>query len=210
MFVIAALGAPSMLNSVRRSHADRRAAASEELADQVRAARRGDRTAFASLYRDFAPLVHGILLVSVPPAEAEDLAHDVFLRAMRKLGTLRDPGSFGPWISTLARHAATDFHRRRRGTEPLADDLPAPPSGPDADAAAARRAATQALAAIRALPDAYRETLILRLVEGLTGPQIAERTGMTPGSVRVNLHRGMKLLRRHLDRADAAASETRR
>ena len=55
--------------------------------------------------------------------------------------------------------------------------------------------AERALAAIRSLPDAYRETLLLRLVEGLTGPEIAERTGLTAGSVRVNLHRGMALLR---------------
>ena len=51
------------------------------------------------------------------------------------------------------------------------------------------------LAAIRALPEAYRETLTLRLVEGMTGPEIAERTGLTHGSVRVNLHRGMLQLR---------------
>src|ERR1035438_4478562 len=56
-----------------------------------------------------------------------------------------------------------------------------------------------ALEAIRALPDAYRETLMLRLVEGMTGEEIAARTGMTPASVRVNLHRGMKQLRQKLD-----------
>jgi RNA polymerase sigma-70 factor (ECF subfamily) len=54
------------------------------------------------------------------------------------------------------------------------------------------------LDAIRALPDAYRETLILRLVEGMTGPEIAARTGLTHGSVRVNLHRGMQQLRAKL------------
>jgi RNA polymerase sigma-70 factor (ECF subfamily) len=54
------------------------------------------------------------------------------------------------------------------------------------------------LAAIRALPEAYRETLVLRLVEGMTGPEIAQRTGLTAASVRVNLHRGMKQLRARL------------
>jgi RNA polymerase sigma-70 factor (ECF subfamily) len=58
------------------------------------------------------------------------------------------------------------------------------------------------LAAIRRLPEAYRETLVLRLVEGLTGPEIAERTGLTPGSVRVNLHRGVAMLREALGRSD--------
>jgi RNA polymerase sigma-70 factor (ECF subfamily) len=54
------------------------------------------------------------------------------------------------------------------------------------------------LEVIRRLPEAYRETLILRLVEGMTGPEIAERTGLTAGSVRVNLHRGMQMLREKL------------
>jgi RNA polymerase sigma-70 factor, ECF subfamily len=69
------------------------------------------------------------------------------------------------------------------------------PPAPDVDASAA----LAVLSEIRALPEAYRETLVLRLVEGLTGPEIAARTGLTHASVRVNLHRGMKLLRVRLD-----------
>jgi RNA polymerase sigma-70 factor (ECF subfamily) len=61
--------------------------------------------------------------------------------------------------------------------------------------------ALSVLAAIRRLPEAYRETLVLRLVEGMTGPEIAGRTGLTPGSVRVNLHRGMQMLREALGRS---------
>ena len=68
------------------------------------------------------------------------------------------------------------------------------------DGTAARTEALAVLDIIGTLPDAYRETLVLRLVEGLTGPEIAERTGLTPASVRVNLHRGMKLLREKLER----------
>ena len=66
--------------------------------------------------------------------------------------------------------------------------------------------ARRSLEAIRALPEAYRETLLLRLVEGLTGPEIAERTGLSPGSVRVNLHRGMALLRTALSTPARGAS----
>jgi RNA polymerase sigma factor (sigma-70 family) len=60
--------------------------------------------------------------------------------------------------------------------------------------------AEEILEVIRMLPEAYRETLVLRLVEGMTGPEIALRTGLTAASVRVNLHRGMKLLRQKLGR----------
>jgi RNA polymerase sigma-70 factor (ECF subfamily) len=40
--------------------------------------------------------------------------------------------------------------------------------------------------------------MILRFIEGMTGPEIAERTGLQPASVRVNIHRGMKILRERL------------
>jgi RNA polymerase sigma-70 factor (ECF subfamily) len=57
------------------------------------------------------------------------------------------------------------------------------------------------------LSESYRETLILRLVEGMTGPEIAARTGMTHGSVRVNLHRGMEQLRAKLNVSRAVGPE---
>ena len=62
------------------------------------------------------------------------------------------------------------------------------------------------LATIRTLPEAYREPLILRLVEGMTGPEIAARTGLKHGSVRVNLCRGMQLLREKLEETAKSAS----
>lgn len=152
----------------------------------VDAARRGDPPAFARLYEKYAPVVHGVLLAHVPPAAAEDLVHDAFVVALRRLGSLRAGAAFGGWIIAVARNLARSLVRRRRA-EPLPDDLPAGVT-PTAET-------REALAAIRSLPEVYRETLLLRLVEGLSGPEIAARTGLTPGSVRVNLHRGMQLLR---------------
>jgi RNA polymerase sigma-70 factor (ECF subfamily) len=72
-------------------------------------------------------------------------------------------------------------------------------AGAVAEDPASRASAEQALAAIASLPEAYRETLLLRFVAGLTGPEIAQRTGLTHGSVRVNLHRGVALLRQRLE-----------
>lgn len=161
-------------------------------AELVDAVRTGDRDAFGRLYRLFSPLVHGVVLARVPVDDVDDIVQDVFVTALDRLAALRDTTAFGPWIAAIARNRAMDFHRHRPRAEELTDDIPA--AGSSADASEAARA----LAAIRALPEAYRETLILRLVEGLTGPEIAERTGLTPASVRVNLHRGMKQLRERL------------
>jgi RNA polymerase sigma-70 factor, ECF subfamily len=156
----------------------------------VEAARGGDRAAFAGLYERYARMVHGILLVRVPRAEVADLVQDVFLQALRRLETLRESAAFGGWLAAIARNRANDFHRRATETTELPDDL----SGRDSH----RAEALQVLALIRTLPEAYREPLVLRLVEGMNGPEIAARTGLTPASVRVNLHRGMKLLREKL------------
>ena len=159
----------------------------------VRAAREGDEGAFSRLYDRYARVVHGLLMARVARDDVDDLVQDVFLTAWRRLDDLRDPAAFGGWLAMIARNRATDFHRRT--TEHV--ELPA--NLESRGAASERAEANAALAAIRALPEAYRETLVLRLVEGLTGPEIAERTGLTPASVRVNLHRGMKLLRTALN-----------
>ena len=102
---------------------------------------------------------------------------------------------FCGWLATIARNKAVDHLRR----SPRMTELPA-------DLASSQGASDETMlvmAHIRSLPDAYRETLTLRLVEGMTGPEIAARTGLTEGSVRVNLHRGMKQLRERLERTRA-------
>jgi len=166
--------------------------ASED-AHLVRASRAGDPGAFATLYERYARVIHGVLLARAPRADVEDLVQDVFLAAWNRLDSLRDPAAFGGWLSMIARNRATDFHRQTIDAVELPEDLSAP------EASSSRAEALAVLDVIRTLPPAYRETLVLRLVEGLTGPEIAERTGLTPASVRVNLHRGMVLLRAKLE-----------
>ena len=164
-----------------------------ELEQLIRSAARGDQRAFTALHARYAPMVHAILLARLPSADAEDQVQEVFLTAWRKLSQLDDPSVFGGWLATIARNRAVDVHRRRKPTEPLAEGL-ADTGASSADVAEAQKV----LATIRALPEAYRETLVMRLCEGMSGPEIAEVTGLEPGSVRINLHRGMKLLREKL------------
>ena len=115
---------------------------------------------------------------------------EVFLAAYRSLHTLRDDNLFGPWLVKIARNRAAEFYRRSKSTEELTEHVARP--------ADRKNEAAEALRAIRSLSEAYSETLILRLVEGMSGQEIAERTGLSHESVRVNLHRGMELLRKKL------------
>lgn len=164
----------------------------------VEAAQRGDRAAFGRLHRRFGRVVHGLLLARVDPTSADDLTQEVFITAWQRLHELREARAWPGWLAAIARRRALDHRRtlaRRPGTLPpeLGDDAP------QADQAAARSDAERMLARIRELPEAYVEPLLLRLVEGMSGPEIAEHCDLSPGYVRVNLHRGMKLLRERLE-----------
>jgi len=166
----------------------------------VCAARDGDRTAFGELYRRYFRLVHGILLARVPRFAAEDLLQDVFMQALPRLGSLRDAARFGAWLAAIARNRANDYYRQARPTRELERETHCERDGANRNSDASFAAGLFFLDAIKSLPEAYREPLILRFVEGMTGPEIAQRTGLKHGSVRVNLYRGMQMLREKLNK----------
>jgi RNA polymerase sigma-70 factor (ECF subfamily) len=170
----------------------------------IRAAQSGDRAAFGLLYARYSRMVHGILLARVPFSDVDDLLQDVFLQAISKLTTLRDVSRFPGWLASIARNRAIDFHRRTKPTDAFDEESASVQTEtltPGVNHSSHSTAEAHAvLDAIRSLPDSYREPLILRLVEGMSGPEIAARTGLTHGSVRVNLHRGMEQLRQILAR----------
>lgn len=168
----------------------------------VAAARRGDHEAFTALHRHFGRMVHAIVITRVGASEASDLVQDVFLQVFQKLSSLEEDHAFPAWLAQLARHRAARHVRDDRHDQPLDDEpqLVAPDRSAAPDA-------KKIIRALQALPEAYAETLAMRLIEGMTGPEIAERTGLTPGSVRVNLHRGMAQLRAKLGLQPAEVSD---
>jgi RNA polymerase sigma-70 factor (ECF subfamily) len=183
---------------------------SETCADDalVGAARDGDRRAFGLLYDRYARMVHGILLCRVPPREVDDLVQEVFLLALRKLDSLRDVSRFGAWLSTITRNRANDHYRRANRAEQPMEPAEEEKAQSRSNDHVVEQEAAMTLEVLRTLPETYRESLMFRLVEGMTGPEIAARMGLTHGSVRVNLHRGMQMLREKLE--DKAATGTER
>src|SRR5678815_3866796 len=131
------------------------------LAETIRAVAAGDEEAFARLYAGYSRMVHAILLGRVPRRDVDDLVQDVFISAYTRIRELRDPAAFGGWIATIARNRATDYLRRSREQVELPDELPG------GDPIEAETFAL--LEIVRKLPDAYRETLLMRLVEGMSG-----------------------------------------
>jgi len=168
-----------------------------ELALLVGRAQGGDAAAFGALHARFAPSVHAVLLARLRAADADDVLQETFVLAWKRLPALRDADAIGPWLHAIARHAASDRRRELAG----AGEAPLEPAArverPSSERDELRGRVMEHL---RSLPDAYKETLAMRLVEGLTGPEIAAATGLSAGSVRVNLCRGMALLRELLEK----------
>jgi RNA polymerase sigma-70 factor (ECF subfamily) len=78
-------------------------------------ARAGDRTAYGELVRRFRPAIYDVLLTWLrDPAEADDVAQEVFLHSMRKIGQLRDVRCFGAWLRQIAVRLALNRLNRRR------------------------------------------------------------------------------------------------
>ena len=165
-----------------------------ETSELVARAKTGDADAFGDLYVQHASLVRSVLLAHAEPQDVSDLAHDTFLLAIQRISDLRDANAFPAWLASIARNVARSHHRSSRDASPLNEDIPAPFDSSDSAIECAR-----VLGILKTLPENMREPLLLRLVEGLSGEEIAESLGISHASVRVNLHRGLKMLREKLE-----------
>lgn len=177
------------------------AAGAREIRALAASARAGDKEAWSEIHARLGPMVHGILLVRVGRGEAEDLTQEVFARAMRGIGELREDGAMAAWLASMARNQAAGYRRSRWkfGAAVLRlAGMKSSASNGEAKRNGSPWSGDEVLEVIRSLPEAYQEPLVLRLVSGMGGEQIASALGMTHGSVRVNLCKGMKLLKERL------------
>jgi RNA polymerase sigma-70 factor, ECF subfamily len=177
--------------------------------------RRGDRDAFTPLFEKYRPRLTALLYCRVGPrlrasVEVEDLLQETMLRAFRELDrfTYRSPGSFFRWISRIADHVAVDAaryaHRGKRDAgETVPFRSPSNPNGPEpvdsrtpSRVAAAQEALRRLLTRIDALPEHYRNIIVMAKIEGLSSGEIAEKLGKPREAVALLLHRALVQLRK--------------
>ena len=164
----------------------------------VHAAQGGDPDAFALLYDQHVRWVQTLLLAYAEPDEVPDLVQEVFFAAWTRLSALRDENAFTGWLGSIARNAGRMHARARRNYVSMPTDIRS-----NDIAAEDVLDAEHALHLIGTLPENFREPLLLRLVDGMNGEEIAEHLEMSHAAVRVNLHRGMKRLRELMEFTDA-------
>src|SRR5260370_30621939 len=169
----------------------------------VRQARDGDRTAFEELVRRTSRLVFARLYLETGDVhKSEDLLQDTLLAAYRALRQLEDPAGFRAWLLTIAQNMVVDAaprEARQKRPEPPRDDRPLslvqgsePPPEEHAEREETR---PQVLAVLRSMPEHSRLPLTLRYIGGADYETISIQLGLTNGSLRGLLHRGLKMLR---------------
>jgi RNA polymerase sigma-70 factor (ECF subfamily) len=169
----------------------------------VRRARDGNREAFEELVRRTSRMVYARLYLETgDPHSAEDLVQETYLRAFRSVRQISDPSGFRAWLMTIGQSTLIDSYRRsgalRRLPPPRAgqaalDNAPAP-AAPDEAGVAETRDKVRAI--LQSLPEEYRLPLTLRYIDGADYESIQMQLGLTPGSLRGLLYRGLQLLRR--------------
>jgi RNA polymerase sigma factor (sigma-70 family) len=159
-------------------------------------------SAFPELVMQHQDLVYGVALRVVGnAADAEDVAQDAFLRAHRaltgyaaaRISALR----LRPWLARIALNLARNHVRARRADAALETDLvPAGRSRDEPVSIAERREEHMFWAGLLArLPERQRICVGLRHVDGLSYPELAAALGRPLGSVKSDVHRGVRLLR---------------
>ncbi len=177
--------------------------APDELSAAIDGARRGDSESFHILFRETQPRLLRYLSYLVG-SEAEDIASETWLQAIRDLGTFTgDYDNFRGWITTIARHRAMDHARQasRRPAVPVpVEDLGFLVSSEDtADRAIEAISTDDALSLIATLPRDQAEAVLLRAVIGLDAKSAAQVTGKRPGAIRTAAYRGLKTLAKRLE-----------
>jgi RNA polymerase sigma-70 factor (ECF subfamily) len=171
--------------------------------DLLRAARTGDRDAFAELAgRHGERLRRFLQTMTGDDGAAEDLRQDALRLALERLHQLEDPQRFPAWLLAIAvnrcrNHLRTEVTRRAQGGDALAE-LPDRGRRSALSSIVRREQAALVALAIDRLPILLREAFVLFHVEGLPYAQIAELTGASAGTLQVRVHRAKALLRQQL------------
>lgn len=177
---------------------------------QLQAAARGDDEALAWLVRAYHDRVYRFgIRVCRDGYDAQDAVQDAFTKLAARPDVARDPSALS-WLFTVVRNACIRMFRsssraRRTLGERVEDANSTPSPGLDPETSLQRWRLVHAVhAAIATLEQPYREVLVMRDLEGLSGAETCESLGLSPATMKTRLHRARLDLRRQLEREGVA------
>lgn len=154
----------------------------------------GDIAAFEVLVRRYTPMMRAYARrVLGAGADVDDVVQEAFVVAWQRLSELEDPAAVKSWLMRVVGRKAMDRVRSRR---PVIDidgiEHPAQPGATPADAVEARAGVEALSAALGELPDAQRQSWVLREIGGLSYDEMAAELGVPVTTVRGLLARARK------------------
>lgn len=155
----------------------------------------------ADLYREHVPgAIRLAWLITGNEAQAEDLAHDAFIRVAGRFGDIRDQAAFGPYLKKTVVNLANSYFRRRRVERAYLERQSLDPEhrGEALDHDPAEREAMWRQ--LMVLPPRQRAAIVLRFYEDMTEQQTADILGCPVGTVKSLVSRGLDVLRREVER----------
>jgi RNA polymerase sigma-70 factor (ECF subfamily) len=176
----------------------------------IRKALEGDQKAYAALVERYRGALYHIVIKMVRrPEEAEDLVQDAFIKAFGALASYRFEYRFSTWLYKIAANCAIDFLRKRR-IDAMSLDRPVATADGEIQVELAdwtynpeetlykHRQRVSIAAAIEALPEKYREVIVMRHSQDLPYYEIAQRLGVPVGTVKARIFRARELLKKQL------------
>jgi RNA polymerase sigma-70 factor (ECF subfamily) len=166
----------------------------------IRQAQAGDVRAFEALYRRNVGRVYALCLrMCGEPGYAEEMTQESFIRAWERLASFRGDAQLSTWlhrvtVNVVLSDRRSRTHRMEKVTDSLEQQEFSLSSRPDFPGLN-----VDLDEAIRRLPEGAREVFVLHDVQGYKHREIAEMTGMAPGTSKAHLHRARRLLREYLN-----------
>jgi RNA polymerase sigma-70 factor (ECF subfamily) len=184
----------------------------------VEKAQAGDRAAFEEMVRRTSGLVFARLYLETGDSHrTEDLLQETLLVAFRSLHKLVDPKSFRAWLMTIAQNVTIDAARhdtRKKRSGPqmsltlVKDGVPGKSPRPDEQLEQSEQR-EQVLSILRSLPEDYRLPLTMRYIGGADYETIRMQLGLSNGSLRGLLHRGLQMLKNKMEQSERKLAVSR-
>lgn len=173
----------------------------------VRQTLAGRSSAYEELVRRWSPRVLAFCHGKIRSAHAgEDLAQEALLRGYRSLSTLEDPDKFGCWLHGIALRTCLDWLKRKEhqqlGLTARNEERLIAHDDPPLERLVREEQTHSLVAQVEALPDEYREVIMLYYYQDVTYQEIADFLGVSAATVNARLTKARKLLRQRMNQSE--------
>ncbi len=176
--------------------------------DHIRKAKQGEAVSFGILYDHYAsPLYRFIYFKTGNKTEAQDLLHEVFLRAWQNIAGYDDRGlPFSSWLYQIARNRVIDYYRTKKDHSDITEIELAAAS--DITLLENKLGLAKVMKALRQLSEEQQNIIVMRFINDLSPGEIAASLDKSEGAIRLIQHRALNRLREIINNQEPKIHES--